>query len=69
MLDVTEPEPLPTGSPLRAMPNVVLTPHIAGATGTELWRLADLAIEEVERFAAGKPPGHPVVQADIDRIA
>ena len=69
VLDVTEPEPLPADSPLRALPNVVLTPHVAGAMGTELWRLADLAVEEVERFAAGLPPRYPVTRADLDRIA
>jgi len=69
VLDVTEPEPLPADSPLRRLPNVLLTPHVAGATGTELWRLADLAVEEIERYATGQPPRHPVVQADLDRIA
>jgi len=69
VLDVTDPEPLPAESPLRRLPNVVLTPHIAGAMGRELWRLADLAVEEVERFAAGEPPLHPVRRADLDRIA
>lgn len=32
-LDVTSEEPLPAGSPLWSLPNVVLTPHIAGAGG------------------------------------
>ena len=48
---------------------MLLTPHVAGAIGTELRRLADLAVEEIERFADGRPPRHPVVQADLDRIA
>jgi phosphoglycerate dehydrogenase-like enzyme len=69
VLDVTEPEPLPADSPLRALPNVVLTPHVAGAMGTEMARLADLAIEEVARFGRGEPPLHPVGRADLDRIA
>ena len=69
ILDVTEPEPLPADSPLRTLPNVVLTPHVAGATGAETERLADLAVEEVRRFAAGEPPLYPVRQADLDRIA
>jgi phosphoglycerate dehydrogenase-like enzyme len=69
ILDVTEPEPLPEGSPLRRLPNVILTPHIAGAVGEETVRLADLAVEEVRRFAAGEPPLHPVVEADLERIA
>ncbi|GAA1038083.1 hypothetical protein GCM10009557_53160 [Virgisporangium ochraceum] len=29
-LDVTDPEPLPAGHPLRAMPNVLITPHVGG---------------------------------------
>ena len=69
VLDVTEPEPLPADSPLRHLPNVVLTPHIAGAVGTEMVRLAELAVEEVERYRRGEPPRYPVHEADLDRIA
>lgn len=69
VLDVTEPEPLPADSELRQLPNVFLTPHIAGAVGSELVRLADLAIDEVSRFAAGDPPRYPVRRSDLDRIA
>ncbi len=69
VLDVTEPEPLPADSPLRALPNVVLTPHVAGAMGNEMVRLGELAVEEVERFARGDAPRFPVVRADLDRIA
>jgi phosphoglycerate dehydrogenase-like enzyme len=69
VLDVTEPEPLPADSPLRALPNVVLTPHVAGAVGTEMSRLADLAVEEVERWSRGEPARYPVTRADLDRIA
>jgi phosphoglycerate dehydrogenase-like enzyme len=53
VLDVTDPEPLPAGSPLYDLPNVLLTPHLAGSLGGELARLADFAIDELERFAAG----------------
>lgn len=69
ILDVSDPEPLPVGSPLRALPNVVLTPHIAGAVGSETTRLADLAVSEVQRFVAGEPPLHPVRRCDLERIA
>ena len=59
ILDVTEPEVLPTGHPLYTLPNVFLTPHLAGSTGTELRRLGHAALAEVERFVAGAPFEHP----------
>jgi phosphoglycerate dehydrogenase-like enzyme len=69
VLDVTDPEPLPAGHPLLALPNVFVTPHVAGAAGNELSRLGELAVGEVERFARGDPPLHPVRRSDLDRIA
>ncbi len=69
ILDVTEPDPLPAGHPLLGLPNVFVTPHVAGAMGNELHRLAELAIVEVERYAGGEPPLHAVQQTDLDRIA
>ncbi len=69
VLDVTTPEPLPADSPLFDLPNVFLTPHIAGAAGTELPRLADLAIDEIQRWARGEPLRHEVHVEDWDRIA
>ncbi|WP_328623259.1 hydroxyacid dehydrogenase [Streptomyces sp. NBC_00354] len=53
VLDHTEPEVLPTGSPLYNLPNVLLTPHVAGSLGGELDRLAAMAVEELERYAMG----------------
>lgn len=69
ILDVAEPDPLPAGHPLLGLPNVFVTPHVAGAMGNELHRLAELAVVEVERFARDEPPGHPVRREDLDRIA
>lgn len=69
VLDVTVQEPTPADSPLRTLPNVFLTPHVAGAAGTEMVRLAELAVQEVERWSRGEPALHPVTATDLDRIA
>jgi phosphoglycerate dehydrogenase-like enzyme len=55
VLDVTEPDLPAAGSPLWDLPNVLLTPHAAGALGTELARLGACAVDELARFAAGEP--------------
>ncbi|WP_228479767.1 hydroxyacid dehydrogenase [Microbacterium abyssi] len=55
ILDVTDPEPLPPGHELWSLPNVVLTPHIAGSLGEELHRMGQNAVEEIGRFVAGAP--------------
>lgn len=60
VIDVTEPEVLPADSPLYDLPNVLLTPHIAGSVGEELSRLIDHALDELERVAAGEPLASPV---------
>ena len=53
-LDVTDPEPLPEGHPLWSAPNVLITPHVGGATPA-MWRRAyRLVREQLERFAAGE---------------
>lgn len=69
VLDVTEPEPLPADSPLYLLPNVFLTPHIAGSLGNELERLGRTVVDELERLAVGDVPAHPVLQADLVRSA
>jgi len=69
VIDTTEPEVLPADSPLYELPNVFLTPHIAGAMGSETRRLAALAIGEIERLARGEPLAYEVRLEDLPRIA
>lgn len=69
VLDVTEPEPLPTGSALWELPNTFLTPHIAGSHGNELARMGDCIIDELERFLSGRPFAHAIAASDLDRVA
>jgi len=54
-LDVTGQEPLPPESPLYDLPNVILTPHISGATEFYEARLADIFADNLRRYRAGQP--------------
>jgi phosphoglycerate dehydrogenase-like enzyme len=69
ILDVTDPEPLPRDHPLRSLPTVYLTPHLAGSEGTELGRLLDGAIDEVQRIVDRRPPRNPVSRSQLDTMA
>ena len=69
VIDVTDPEIPERGSPLYSLPNVFLTPHVAGAVGTERLRLGQMAIEEVERFVAGEPMEFEIEPALLERLA
>lgn len=69
VLDVTEPEVLPPDHPLWDHDNVLITPHLAGSQGTEWRRLAEAAVAEVARWAAGRGFAHPVPRESLGRIA
>jgi D-3-phosphoglycerate dehydrogenase len=58
-LDVYDPEPLPTDSPLLAMDNVVLSPHMASHTDEALYRMA-MVIDDVLAVIRGEQPKYPV---------
>ena len=59
MLDTFAVEPPPADWPLLKLPNVTLTPHIAGASVQTVTIAASQAAEEVRRFLAGEPPLNP----------
>lgn len=69
VLDTTEPEVLPDHSPLYELPNVFLTPHIAGSLGDETQRLADCIVDEVERYCKGVALKHLVRREQLSRLA
>jgi phosphoglycerate dehydrogenase-like enzyme len=54
-LDVTDPEPLPGDHPLWSMPNVLITPHVAGAVARWEPRGYRFAGEQLRRYATGQP--------------
>jgi D-3-phosphoglycerate dehydrogenase len=62
-LDVFEGHPLPQSSPLMTAPNLLLTPHIAGATAETVERHSEMIADEILRFVDGAPLQH-VVNAD-----
>jgi phosphoglycerate dehydrogenase-like enzyme len=69
VIDVTEPDILPPDSPLYDIPNVFLTPHIAGALGPETQRMSELILQELGRFLAGEALQHEVRLDDLDLVA
>ncbi len=54
-LDVTDPEPLPSGHPLWTQPTCIITPHIANTPDMGLPLIAERVRANVERFVRGEP--------------
>ncbi|MPZ28999.1 MAG: hydroxyacid dehydrogenase [Micromonosporaceae bacterium] len=57
--DVFPEEPLPAGSRLRRLDNVILTPHLGGASRQTAQSAARMMAAEVARYLAGDPQAHP----------
>ncbi len=66
-LDVTDPEPPARNHPFRKLPNVLLTPHMAGCVADGRARMGALAVEELIRYFSGKRLHHEVRQKDLLR--
>lgn len=69
VLDVTDPEPPAADGPLMTLPNVIYTPHIAGSMGRECERMADFAIDELQRFLAGEPLHNAIPASALANLA
>jgi len=64
VIDVTDPEPPEAGSALFELPNVILTPHIAGSLGPECRRLGASIAADVELYVRGKPIANEIKETE-----
>ena len=69
VLDVTMPEPPEENHPFYSMPNVFLTPHIAGSAGDECMRMGDYMLDEANRFLNGEDLKYSVSLKMLETMA
>src|SRR5882724_11341022 len=69
VLDVTDPEPPVENSPLFDLPNVLLTPHLAGSVGPECYRMGRMIVDEVHHYLAGTPLQGAVFREKLTLLA
>jgi phosphoglycerate dehydrogenase-like enzyme len=68
-LDVTDPlEPLPVGHPLRTLPGAILTPHVAGSGRGVRHEIAEVVMNDLERFFRGHSVENRVTTDMLDRM-
>ena len=68
-LDVTDPEPPAADNPLRALPNCIMTPHLAGLANNGLKRIGAFVCDEIERFLKGEKLVAEVTEDMLARMA
>ena len=69
LLDVTISEPPVEGSKFYTLPNVFLSPHIAGSQGWEVRRMAELVIDEFENYLNGRPTPYEITPEKLAKMA
>ncbi len=68
-LDVTEPEPPAADSPLRTLPNVLLTPPVGGPVPSRYWEMGAFIVEELGRFFLGQELQGEITERRLEGIA
>lgn len=68
-LDVFDEEPLPADSPFRRLDNVIVTPHVAGATIQARFRQGQTVVEELRRFFSGQALRYAVTRERLAILA
>nr|WP_240545873.1 hydroxyacid dehydrogenase [Paenibacillus artemisiicola] len=68
-LDVTDPEPPYENHPLRGLPNVILTPHIAGAVHNGMGRIAKAIVNDLRAYLDGRPLSGEVLAEQMHLLA
>ncbi|MGA0334076.1 MAG: hydroxyacid dehydrogenase [Kiritimatiellia bacterium] len=69
VLDVTYPEPPEKNSPLYTLPNVFLTPHIAGSIHGECGRMGEYMVEECRRWISGGKLKYQISKTAFEKMA
>lgn len=70
LLDVTDPhEPVPADHIYRSVPNILITPHIAGSSGKEVFRMGEFMMAECARIGRGEAPLYEVTEAMLETMA
>lgn len=69
ILDVTWPEPPVEGHPFYSLPNCILTPHIAGSAGMEVFRMSEFMVDEFNKFTKGEKTLYEVTHKMLETMA
>jgi phosphoglycerate dehydrogenase-like enzyme len=68
-IDVTDPlEPLPIGHPIRTLPGAIVTPHIAASNRRVREQIADVVMDDIESFFAGRGVKNRVTRKMLERM-